>query len=84
MKVKMREVFQGRDVQATLLHEGITVSILEIGESYEVDKPLGEWLIENGKAERLEEPKPAVVEIGEVPQESQKFEKPQQRSRREK
>ena len=71
MKVKMREVFQGRDVQAVLLHEGLTVSILEKGEEYEVDKPLGLWLVDNGKADEIKQ------EVSTFSDEPQTFEKPQ-------
>ena len=70
MKVKMKEVFQGRDVQAVLLHESLTVSILEKGEEYEVDQPLGLWLVDNGKADEI---KPQEVPADEP----QTFEKPQ-------
>lgn len=72
MKVKMKEVFQGRDVQAVLLHEGLTVSILEKGEEYEVDHPLGLWLVDNGKADEI---KPQ--EVSALEDEPQTFKKPQ-------
>ena len=81
MKVKMKEVFQGRDVKAELLHEGITVSILEIGESYVVSQSLGDWLIENGKAEKLEEPKP-VEEMKPIAEEPKPAEEPKENRRR--
>lgn len=74
MKVIMKEVYQGRDVQAYNVHEGLTVSILEKGEKYEVDKPLGLWLVENGKAEEVTAPVEIPVEL---PEESPVFEKPQ-------
>lgn len=72
MKVKMKEVFQGRDVQAVLLHESLTVSILEKGEEYEVDHPLGLWLVDNGKADEI---KPQ--EVSALEDEPQTFKKPQ-------
>lgn len=53
MKVKMHEVFQGTGVEATILHDGIKVSILEKGEEYLVSDSLGAWLVENGKAEEM-------------------------------
>lgn len=53
MKVKMSEVFQGTGVEATLLHDGIKVSILEKGEEYLVSDSLGAWLVENHKAEEI-------------------------------
>lgn len=57
MRVKMLEVFQGRDVTAVLAHEGIEVSVLENGEEYEVDAELGKWLIDNRKAVAVKPPK---------------------------
>lgn len=53
MKVKMLEVFQGTGVEATLLHDGIKVNILEKGEEYLVSDSLGAWLVENHKAEEI-------------------------------
>lgn len=56
MKVKMLETYQGRDVQAVHSIDQITVSILEPGEEYEVTASLGQWLVENRKAEMVETP----------------------------
>ncbi len=58
MRVKMFEVFQGRDVSAILVHEGITVSILEKGEEYDVDELIGKWLVENNKAVEIKSSPP--------------------------
>lgn len=68
MKVKMTETFQGRDVTALHVMDGINVSILEAGEEYQVNDSLGAWLIENYKAKEVHKPaqiKPEVVEIFE-------------------
>lgn len=54
MKVKMSEVFQGTGVEATLLYDGIKVSVLEKGKEYLVSDSLGAWLVENHKAEEIE------------------------------
>lgn len=56
MKVKMLETYQGRDVQAVHAIDQMTVSILESGEEYEVSAVLGQWLVENRKAEVIETP----------------------------
>lgn len=56
MKVKMFETYQGRDVQAVHSIDQLTVSILEPGEEYEVSASLGQWLVENRKAEIVETP----------------------------
>ena len=83
MKVKMKEVYQGRDVQAYNVHEGLNVSIPEKGEVYEVNQPLGVWLVENGKAEEIKAEEVKSEEIPTLVDESPSFEKPQ-RSRRSK
>ena len=72
MKVIMKEVYQGRDVQAYNVHEGLMVSILEKGEEYEVNHPLGLWLVDNGKADEI---KPQ--EVSALEDEPQTFKKPQ-------
>lgn len=54
MKVQMLETYQGVGHTAVLLDEGTRVSILEKGESYEVDLTLGSWLVDNRKAEEIE------------------------------
>lgn len=61
MKVKMSEVFQGRDVSAKLLPGNSQVSALEKDCEYEVSAVLGSWLIENGKAVLIVEAKPEPV-----------------------
>jgi hypothetical protein len=53
MKVHMLETFQSTKSTAVLADEGITVSILEVEETYIVDTALGTWLIENRKAVEL-------------------------------
>ena len=58
MKVRMLETYQGVGQTATLLHEDIRVSVLEQGESYDVDPTLGAWLVDNRKAEEIAEAKP--------------------------
>ena len=58
MNVKMLETYQGVGHSAVLLHEGMTVTILEEGESYKVDTTLGKWLIENGKAQEVSADEP--------------------------
>jgi hypothetical protein len=56
MKVKMLETFQQVGATAVLASERITVSVLEAGETYEVDATLGAFLIENNKAEAAKAP----------------------------
>lgn len=54
MKIKMLETFQGVGVYATLAHEGLRVSMLEKGETYDADTDLAEYLIASRKAEAVE------------------------------
>lgn len=72
MRVKMLEVFQGRDVSAVLAHEGIPVSVLEKGEEYDVSEVLGLWLVLNGKAVEVKQQKvkPAKREKDELKDEA--------------
>lgn len=56
MKVKMLETVQGRDISGTLVNEGIECSILTPGDDFIVSESLGEWLVENGKAEQIKTP----------------------------
>lgn len=56
MKVTMKETYQGVGHSATLLHEGVRVTVFENGENYEVDATLAAWLIENGKAVAYDPP----------------------------
>ena len=65
MRVKLLETFQGRDVSALLVDEGLKVSILEAGEVYEVDDMLGEYLLLHRKAQKVE--KAAIVVVKPVP-----------------
>lgn len=53
MKVKMKEYYQGTDVQGYLLSAGNLVKVLEPENVYDVSAALGAWLIENGKAEAV-------------------------------
>lgn len=53
MKVKMKENYQGVGQTAVLDNEGITVTMLEAGETYLVDASVGEYLVSNGKAEEV-------------------------------
>lgn len=62
MKIIMLETYQGVGDSAILLDEGITVTILEQGERYEVGQNLGVWLVENGKAREIQPPAPRKVE----------------------
>lgn len=62
MKLKMAEHYQ--DSKQTLI----------LGDVVEVNDYLGQWLLDNGKAQRLPEPKPEpkqepaeVVEVPETP-----------------
>lgn len=66
MKVKMRELVQGVNISGELLYEGITVSILEKELEYNVSQKLGEWLIENHKAELMDVVLPPVMEEAPV------------------
>ena len=50
LKIKMLETTQGRDIHGTLDHEGIESSILTKDDVFMVDRLLGLWLVENGKA----------------------------------
>ena len=53
MRVKMMESFQSVNTVAEIADEGIRVSMLEKGEDYIVDLTLGNWLIDNHKAEEI-------------------------------
>jgi len=53
MNIKMLETFQSTGDSAVLLHEEITVTILEKGELYRVTETLGTWLIDNRKAQEI-------------------------------
>ena len=59
MKIKLIEHYQ--DARQTLI----------LGDEVFVDDVLGQWLLDNGKAQRLPEPQPEkpveVVEIPEIP-----------------
>lgn len=63
MKVKMLEVFQGTDVKGILIHEGIEVSVFEIGDEVEVSQALGEYLLQHRKAEKIESAYVPKVEL---------------------
>ena len=56
MKVKMLEYYQGVNVSAVSFPGRETVTILVPGNAYEVDDSMGQWLLENRKAEELKEP----------------------------
>jgi hypothetical protein len=72
MKVKMKENYQEVGLYAILASEGFQVSLLEAGEEYLVDAPVGEYLIKHNKAEEVKsvyvkpapvpEPEPEPVE----------------------
>ena len=53
MKVKMLETFQQVGATAVLASKGIPVTVLEQGETYDVDATLAAFLIENNKAEEV-------------------------------
>ncbi len=64
MKLKMLETYQG--VGDSGVHEsGVKVTILEAGEVYDVAQKLGEWLLENRKAETIDPPHYGVQKEGE-------------------
>lgn len=77
MKLRMLENYQGVGDSAVLLDEGITVTILEAGERYEVSENLGAWLVENGKAQVIPSEKKVVV--GEQPEPEPVIEKPRRK-----
>ena len=56
MKVKMLEYYQGVNVSAVSFPGRETVTILVPGNVYEVDDSMGQWLLDNRKAEELKEP----------------------------
>lgn len=76
MKVKMVETFQGRDVTALHVIDGINVSILEAGEEYQVNDGLGNWLVENYKAKQVAKPSIPVEEVLEIPEPIREFVEP--------
>jgi hypothetical protein len=55
MKIKMLEHFQGAGASGILLRTGVTVNALEPGEVYEVAEETAAYLLENRKAEEVEE-----------------------------
>jgi hypothetical protein len=57
MKIKMLESFQGVGQFGRLVEEDIVISLFSKGDILEVDRPLGDWLVENKKAEEI---KPVV------------------------
>jgi hypothetical protein len=71
MKIKMLEAFQSTKDFGRLVEEEIVVSIFDKGDVLEVDRPLGDWLVENKKAEEI---KPVVYAFQPVPPSPEPFE----------